>query len=322
MQKILEAAYPNPKGIEAGWYRGITGKAAVTNGPFPYSLDALFLNYFCNPYNSKGIEVNGETGTWFYIWANQVSGWFAEFIKYYRIQKQPVFLLQKRVGTLSGYPLYEGIDKGTSNTGTRYSRFILLFRKGNSPYVSVTQKQFLQSFLNYNEKRYIKNLAEEEKNIHHKTEEEEEVIKQKGLEGALQGAKPNYIEQRKAEYLKNYRTTKQKHEDWIIKLQKMYDDDMKPARMFLENNSEQQLEQPAILDYDNLLTFKYFSTPDNGGRELVRLNPDYFNTTLPRYIPQTLVVYWSWNKGKPEEYFREQLEKNLDFNALQQMIDK
>ena len=60
-----------------------------------------------------------------------------------------------------------------------------------------------------------------------------------------------------------------------------------------------------------------------GGRRLVRLNPDYFNNTLPLYVPQFLIVYWRWKKGDtPSEYFKEQLEKNLDFNALQKMIDK
>ncbi len=111
-------------------------------------------------------------------------------------------------------------------------------------------------------------------------------------------------------------------EEWLIKMNKMYDDDMKPARMFLQNNAEQELEQPAILDFDNILTFKHFSKAEEGGRELVRLNPDYFNTALPGYIPQTLVVSWSWGDSKPSQYFREQLEKNLDFNALQQLIDK
>ena len=319
MQKLLQAAYPDPKGIEAGWYRGITGRAAVKDGPAPYSLDALFLPYFCNPYNKQGIEVNGETGTWFYIWANQVSGWFAEFEKYYRIQKQPVYLLQKRMGTLNGYPLYEGIDKGTY----RHSRFIIIMRPGNSPYVPVTQKQFLQAFLNYNEKRFTKSYQFQlERSKHFKTEEEEEANKQNGLRSIEKVNKPESWERRKTEYLKNYKTDKQQKEEWLLMLSKNYEKDMKPAHTLLDNGSPQELEQPAILDFDNLLTFQHFSTPDQGGRELVRLNPDYFNTALPKYIPQLLVVYWSWDKNKPGIYFNEQIEKHFDFNALKEMIDK
>ncbi len=56
---------------------------------------------------------------------------------------------------------------------------------------------------------------------------------------------------------------------------------------------------------------------------LVRLNPDYFNKKLPVYVPQFLIVYWRWrNKETPSEYFKDQLQANLDFNALKQMIDK
>ena len=318
MQKILQAAYPDPKGIEAGWYRGITGDAAVKGGPAPYSLEALFLAYYCN---GKKVEAGGETGTWFYVWANQVSGWFAEYEKYYRIQKQPVYLLQKRSGTLNGYPLYEGIYNGTSNS--RYTRFIMIMRPGSSPYVPVTEKQFLQAFLNYNEKRFTKNYqAQLERSQHFKTAEEEEAIKQAGLKMIEKVNKPESWERRKADYLRNYKTDKQQKEEWLTKLSKSYEEDMKPAHAILDNGTAQELEQPALLDFTNLLTFKHFSTAEEGGRELVRLNPDYFNTALPKYIPQILVVYWSWDKNKPGIYFNEQIEKHFDFNALKNMLDK
>src|ERR1700730_317181 len=48
MQKILQAAYPEPKGIEAGWYRTISGKALVQDGPVPFELTAMFPGYYCN----------------------------------------------------------------------------------------------------------------------------------------------------------------------------------------------------------------------------------------------------------------------------------
>ncbi len=318
MQKILQAAYPDPKGIEAGWYRGITGDAAVKDGPAPYSLEALFLAYYCN---GKKVEVGDETGTWFYVWTNQVSGWFAEYEKYYRIQKQPVYLLQKRSGTLNGYPLYEGIYNGKANS--RYSRFIMLMRPGSSPYVPVTEKQFLQAFLNYNEKRFTKNFqAQLERSQHYKTAEEEEAIKQAGLKGIEKVYTPESRERRKADYLKNYKTDKQQKEEWLAKLSKNFEEDMKPAHALLDNGVAEELEQPAILDFENLLTFKHFITAEQGGRELVRLNPDYFNTVLPKYIPQLLVVYWSWNNDKPGIYFSEQIEKHFNFNSIKEMIDK
>src|SRR6185436_4485375 len=38
MQKQLQAAYPDPKGMEAQWYRGISGDAIVKDGPVPGSM--------------------------------------------------------------------------------------------------------------------------------------------------------------------------------------------------------------------------------------------------------------------------------------------
>ena len=316
MQKLLQAAYPEPKGIEAEWYRNITGDAVVKGGPVPYALNALFQFYHCS--YEKKIESaeetrGGETGTWFYVWANQLNGWFAEFVKYYTIHKLPVYLLPKKIGVFNSYPLYQGIRK--------FSSAIILTRAGQSPYLPVTQKQFLKAFINYKEKRFVKSL-DQEINRTVKTDAEEEEAKKQGWEYQSKFYKGDVAERRKADYLKNYVTDKQRKEVNIARMKKSYEDELKPARDFLADSLKINLEQSAILDFDNLLTFKEFITEEKGGRELVRLNPDYFNMTLPKYIPQLLIVHWSWNDEKPTNYWREQVEKNFDFKALQEMIDK
>src|SRR5881275_195214 len=48
MQKILQTAYPKPKGMEASWYRSISGNALVPGGPVPYDLSSMMLPYYCN----------------------------------------------------------------------------------------------------------------------------------------------------------------------------------------------------------------------------------------------------------------------------------
>src|ERR1035437_1985120 len=181
MQKLLQAAYPEPKGIEASWLRNISGNPAVKAGPVPYALDALFLAYHCSyekKIESESETRGGETGTWFYVWANQLNNWFAEYIKFYIIQKQPVYLLPKKIGALNDYPLYEG---NYNRTGESDSRAIILTRTGQSPYLPITQKQFLKAFLNYNEKKFPKTLSFQT-NRTVLTDEEEEVEKKKNLE--------------------------------------------------------------------------------------------------------------------------------------------
>ena len=56
MQKLLQAAYPQPKGLEAKWYRSMVNDPLVPNGPIPYQLNSLFLTYFCNSNNNNKIE--------------------------------------------------------------------------------------------------------------------------------------------------------------------------------------------------------------------------------------------------------------------------
>ncbi len=321
MQKLLQAAYPEPKGMEAGWYRSISGNAEVKSGPVPYALDVLFLAYHCN--NEKKIESEsetreGETGTWFYIWANQLNSWFAEYIKIYIIQKQPVYLLPKKTGVLNGYPLYEG---NYNRTGERYSRAIILTRIGQSPYLPVTQKQFLKAFLNYNGKKNQKAL-DFEINRTVKTDEEEETNKKENLKIIERVTPADKLAQAKDNFLRNYVTSRQQKEADIAQMKKRYEEEMKPAQDQLADSLKADLEQPAILDFDNLLTFKEFSTEEKGGRQLVRLNPDYFDMTLPKYVPQLFIVHWSWNDAKPGNYWRAQVEKDFNFNALKEMIDK
>lgn len=320
MQKLLQAAYAEPKGIEAKWYRSMINNPLLTNGPIPYQLNSLFLAYFCNTNNDNKIEAGEETGTWFYVWANHFN-WFAEYIKYYIIQKQPVYLLTPQVGEINGYPLYKGIHNENSNTGIKYSRAIIITRDGQMPYISVTKKQFLKAFLNNNEKRFVKTL-DFEKNRAVKTDEQEEAEKKKNLELLERVTRADKLARAKENFLRNYITDKQRKENTIAKLQKMHDDDMNPARNLLADSLKSELAEPAILDFNNLLEFEEFSTLEKGGRELVRLNPEYFDSKLPKYVPQFLIVYWRWDKNKPAENFKDQLEANFNFTTLKEMIDK
>ena len=319
MQKVLQAAYAEPTGVEAKWYRSMNNNPLLANGPIPYQLNSLFLAYFCNTHENK-IEPGEETGTWFYVWANHFN-WFAEYIEYFTVQQQPVYLLTPQVEEINGYPLYKGIHNENSNTGIKYSRAIIITRDGQMPYIPVTWKQFLKAFLNYNEKRFVKTL-DFEKNRTVKTDEEEDAAKKKYLETLERVTPADKLTRAKDNFLRNYVSDKQRKKETIAKLQKMHEEDMKPARYLLADSLKPELSQPAVLDFNNLLEFKEFSTLEKGGRQLVRLNPEYFDSKLPKYIPQFLIVYWRWNKNKPGENFKDQLEANFNFSALKEMIDK
>lgn len=320
MQKLLQAAYPEPKGIEAKWYRSMINDPLIAKGPIPYQLNSLFLAYFCNSNNNNKIEAGEETGTWFYVWANHFN-WFAQYVEYFTVKQQPVYLLTPQVGELNGYPLYKGIHNENSNTGIKYSRAIIITRDGQLPYIPVTKKQYLQVFLKYNEKKLSGELAALEKNTLVKTDEEEEAYKNKQLEKIANSTIPDKAKA-KDYFLRGYVTDKQRKEKWMAETRKRYETQIKQVQELLANSTADELEQPTIVKFLDISSFKGFSTEAQGSQQLVRLNPDYFDSKLPKYVPRFLIVYWRWNKNKPAEDFKNQLEANFNFKALQAMLDK
>jgi len=97
---------------------------------------------------------------------------------------------------------------------------------------------------------------------------------------------------------------------------------MKTVQDLLANSSAQELGQPAIVDDVDFSIFKGFSTEAKVGRQLVSLNPYYFDSKLPKYVSRFLIVYWRWERNEASVNFKDPLEANFNFNALKLMIDK
>jgi hypothetical protein len=278
--EVFRAAYPEPKGMEAGWYRDLDGSPMVQNGPYAYSFRSLYRAWYCNP-NTHKLLIGGETATWAYAFVNHLN-WFAEPLKTLKVSGQTAFLLTHRVGTFRGLPSYEGIHNQSSNTGTTFSRTILVGRSGRSPLKPVTRRQFLEAYLAATQAQLDPMLAD---------------IDRSPLDPAKKAAA---VEQRK---------------DQISKLQA-------PARARLSAMSGAEGEQPAYLAPSSIVQFKDFTPEANGGRALVRLDPTYFDPKVPRAAPQFIVVYWRWQKNPPSENFKNEFERRFDPSALYALLDK
>jgi hypothetical protein len=272
--QLLKAAYPEPKGTEAHWdsEQG-RHESLVQNGPIAYDFMASFKKYYCqliigsksnnykSSYGNKHF-LSDETGTWFYVWANR-PGWFASEDGEFKIESKQVYMLTPKMGEINGFQVYAGRDGDTPN---QFSRTILITRPGQSPFIPVTRKQFLQAFLK---------------------EKEADFQRQNG-------AIP---------------------EDY-------YKKEIKTAQNYLTNSSEEELNMPAYHEGPtHSFDFKKFAD-ENKGYMMVQVNESYFNKKLPTYMPQFLVAYWRWESNKSSLYLAEQIEKNFDFKALQQMLDK
>ena len=113
ISKLFQTAYPEPKGMEAGWYRTMHGNSLINNGPIPYQFNSLFLAWYCNS-NVNKLELSGETGTWAYAFVNSFN-WFISRqydLLLIKVKGQDVYILPPVKGEWKGYPLYQASSHG------------------------------------------------------------------------------------------------------------------------------------------------------------------------------------------------------------------
>lgn len=316
ISKLFQTAYPEPKGMEAAWYRTMEGNPTINNGPTLYQFNSLFLDWYCNP-NLHKLLLKVETGTWAYVFINDF-GWFMgdqHDKATIKIEGNTAYMLPKLVGQWKGLLLYE--PRGS----TQYNehRAVLITRNSQLPYKPVSRLQYLQAM-----KQKLENEKKIQIDITNKltvrTNDEEEAAKQKGLQDIEKNNRSQYVEQRKVSYLKNYKTDKQKKEENLQRSEKKFDDQVKAIEDIGKKYDKDELQQPAIIDEDH--NFKEFTTQEKGGRMIVLINAAYFNMQLPRYAPQFMVLYWRSQNNAPSQNFKKLFEENFPVDKLKAMIDK
>ena len=86
------------------------------------------------------------------------------------------------------------------------------------------------------------------------------------------------------------------------------------------------LNRPAIIDPESgIYGFKgKFGNENDGGYRLVfpGLNEKYFDTSVPRYAPQVIVITWSYLQSPPSLKVKNQFEENFPVEKLKVMMDK
>ncbi len=322
MVQLLQAAY-EPTGTEGKfWFNERRDESLIKNGPIPYDLTADFMEYYCNSYQNKiNLKLGDETGDWFFIRANSF-GRFAMEDMDFSIENKQVYQLTAKMGELNSFQLYTGADGNELQGKKQFSRTILIARPGQMPYTPVSRKQYLLTFLKYREDAYQKDIAYELKRPV-RSDAEEEIFRKKGYENAGTYAGDEKAKAlAKSYYLQDYVTDKQSQQKSLKSWESAYQKDIQPAKDFLASQSEEELAKPALLKPGNHKNdFKKFLN-ENEGRMLVVVNDSYFNSKLPAFMPQFLVVYWMWGGNKAGVYFGTQVEKNLNLTTLQQLLDK
>jgi hypothetical protein len=187
MLKFVKESILKLNGIEPRWYRGMRGNSYLSNGPVPYTLTALFFDYYCNT-NVNKILLADETNSWAYVFVNHLS-WFMYEADTLDINDEgkvkTVFQLPPVIGKWKGYKLYE--PKGSMG---RSSRSVIIGRDGKLPWRTLTQKQYLTGLRNKYEKdiKKFKEGSSYEKDYRQKLQYIAEYLASTGEESLQQAA--------------------------------------------------------------------------------------------------------------------------------------
>lgn len=314
MATLFQEAYPEPVGIEATWYRSARGNAIMKNGPVPYQYNSLYKSWYCNP-NLHKIMLGTETGTWAYVFVNDLH-WFLHEVVGLKIGTESAYYLPRKAGNWKGMILY---DPGS--TAFQTHRAVIITRNDIMPFTPVTRLQYLQAI-----KQNLENEKRIQLDINQKmiiqTDEAENASRQKGMEAYVKSFRSDRQEKARENFLKNYKTDKQRKEEDRQRLVRIYASKLQVIEGVWNSLDEGELEQPAVINPGR--EFKEFASEENEGRAVVLINENYFNLKLARHAPQFMVLYWRTqsNNNAPSQEFKKQFEANFPLEKLKAMIDK
>lgn len=305
IHELVKQVYSQPMGSDAYWkgvYRktyfggkikyvtenGSTQRESVTmNQVEGWGYTMMLFAWMCTE-NANEIR-NGYPdaggGNAITVEANNLQILSGEFMDDdgWTIDGRPIKRKMPAIGKWKGHDIMA--TNGGYYAGQNKEWFILISRNDMLPYIPVTRKQYLGRAIAYATKFYDKIIASNEQTPD-KAERDE--ARNRNLKA------------------KNDAVKKLQHE-----LEKTTNDGL--------------LDAPAVVGTDILVMNEgpIFLPEKDGGIMLAIDNPNYFRKDLPAYVPQFLVLSWSWaGKQKWETDFRAAIEQNFPVEKLQAMIDK
>jgi hypothetical protein len=311
MDKVLplfKEALPDLSGFEPRWYHVIDGTSYIPNGPMPYEFSSLYLIYYCND-NMKKILLGDETGTWIYVYINEL-GWFCDKVDDWDINNDGkmirVYSLPPTVGKWKETALYAPFSHDSAHA-------VIVGHDGKLPWHTLTQKQYLTGLKNkWRDESQKKSGAYDESEEKMKKE-----IDKVSKSNSPQAPKTKEILEQQLKDLQS------KKEGFKSSTRKYYDEEIKYIDEYLANASAETLEQVAYIDPKyHALKFRGTFGDENNGTRLIAIGAKYFNSDLPRYVPQFMILYWRWTQDPVSIRFKKQFEENFPLEKLRAMIDK
>ncbi len=309
IHQLMFSIYPHPMGVDAAWHHSISygtfaeqkryernnqkilNPIAVKEKPVvASSYTCGFFRYFCDPNNSNEIDRGypGGTGTWLYIYANDLQQVVS-----------PEFFSSGEIPdtmTINGYPVHlrEPLIKKLGDIdllGTDHETTVIIHRNGILPYIPVTRKQYLDRCIPYVRKFH------------------DNIIKR------LREAPLPFDDKENRDIRDDQIKTATTNRDFAIN---RYREELE------KTTNDGMLDAPAVVMgiYNPLIHDTPIFVDEKEGSMIVIENPDYMRKDLPKYVPQFFVVKWIWNDWPPQADIAKLIEERFPFEKLQAMIDK
>lgn len=350
VRDMLMKIFPEPMGVDAAWHHSIGygsfgeqvryvknnqdvwNREAIIKKPVAsYGFVCGFFKHGCNRSNPNEIRRGypGETGTWFTVGANslgvvamEVSGGRDRIL----IDGYPVHLREPMKQEFDGYEIFFR----KANVFPNYINdelCVLVHRKGELPYIPVTRKQYLDEAIIYLTQFYADALKEFER-APMRSLEEQEREKNQTIEKMKKDLawNPSTMKTSIDLYLAGYKTEQDIRKEQIKEYIKNRDAVLNHYKNELEETTKNGLlESPAIIP---LVVYTAVSddpifVEQNVGYTVVIENPKYMRKDLPKYVPQILIIRWSWDEyWKPQADIAKLILEKFPFDKLQAMIDK
>jgi hypothetical protein len=307
ISRLFQATYPEPKGIEAGWYRSM-GNPAFSGAPTSYTFNSLYFSWFCSKEMHK-MALGDETGTWVWVFVNNLDAMIGRDGWSIAVNGFPIHTMPYKSGRWKGYDTYHPLGK--SERGS----CIFLFRPGQLPWRPISQLEYLTALKPFLEDLRKKSMGPSpEQQAADDQKEIERIQKNPDLKPELKQAMLNGIYDRQRQ-MRQYAAN--------TKLPDAYDQKIRLIDNYIHSASPAQLQSPAVLQSNARDIFDgSFSSEEKGGSVLVIANPDYFNKQIPAYLPQCMVIYWTWDKGAASMDFKQKFEADFPVEKLQAMLEE
>jgi hypothetical protein len=332
MHKLLLEAYPQPVGMDGRWgrdlYAGVFADDVNYSNGIPvcnYMYRCTFCSNTCVQNQPKAVSVCADVYNHFRVYVNQMGELQSDLrLDTMTINGRKVYLLNPLVGSWKGYDLY----------GRRGENFncVLLSRKGESPFTPVTRKQYLDYSIPWLN-RFFDEAIKSPPFMPLRSLEEQETKKQKDLAKIEADYKknPKVRDAVRKNFLDTYKTDQQRRDETVSKMIKLKKDGINRYEKELEKaKADNLLDAPAeiVSPFTTTENTPIFATGPQGGKMLVTAKPAYIRKDLPKYVPQFMVMYWTWTSdfpmygGEQGVHYRKMLEANFPIEKLQAMIDK